>query len=199
MWGDPPRSTDGRFAEWKGSHPEVALDDAPSVQGMVDTDDSLPDMFRYEVVGERGALVVLMFAPYDLDRSEFIDMERSRVGRRTYRTATAAAMNRLRGLPGVVAVNIAVDEPRSSVEASVQGASYARDGRRVVDVRLVGPEGEFTAPVPAERRDEPVAWLAQTGQFPVLERVVGARETERLLREHAMDSVPESRPADTLF
>lgn len=205
MLGGQPRNGDGRFAEWKGTNPEVTLDDASSVQGMLDADSSLPETFRYEAVGERGSLVVLMFVSPDLDRGEYIDMGRSRIGKRVYQPVVTAAMTRIREMPGVVAVNIAVDsaasvdDPKPPVRATAVGPLYARGKRQVVDMTLVGPEGEFTAPVPAERRDEPVTWLAQTGQYPVLERIVGSKETERLLREHAMDSIPESRPADTLF
>lgn len=203
------RDTDGRFAEKAGTAAEISLradwagtdplDDAGAVQGMLDADDSLPEAFRYEAVGEQGSLVVLMFAPADMDRSEFIDMDRSRVGKRAYRPHVRGAMTRISQLPGVVAVHIAVDEPAPSVSATPQGPVYAREGRRVVDMRLVGPEGEFTAPVPAERRAAPVEWLAQTGQYPVLERVIGPAATSRLLRKHSKDAVAGSQPADTLF
>lgn len=197
MLGGQPRNGDGRFAEYVGTRPELTLD--TDIQGMLDADDSLPEMFRYEAVGERDSLVVLMFVSPDLDRGEYIDMGRSRIGKRVYQRVVAAAMTRIREMPGVVAVNIAVDDPKPPVRATAVGPLYARGKRQVVDMTLVGPEGEFTAPVPAERRDEPVTWLAQTGQYPVLERIVGVKETERLLHEHAMDSIPDSRPADTLF
>ncbi len=196
---DVRRDTGGRFAEWKGTNPEVRLDDAASVQSVLDGDETLPPRFRYVAAGEPGALTVFMFAPHSMDREEYLDMQRSRVGERAYRPEIRGAMTRLRELPGVKWVSIVPDDPPADVKLTQQGYPYTRAGRHVVDIKLSGPAGSFTAPVPSTRSQEALEWLAQTGQFPVLEKVVGPDEAERLIREHSSDSAPESAAPGALF
>ncbi len=108
-------------------------------------------------------------------------------------------MNRILGMPGVRWVNVVPDEPPAPVKMTQQGYPYKRHGVHVVDIKLTGPAGSFTAPVPSNRSQEAVQWLAQTGQYPVLEKVVGESEATRLIRAHASDTAPEQETPDTLF
>lgn len=193
------RDTGGRFTEWKGTVPDIRLDDAASVQRALDSDESLPSDFRYVAAGTPGALTVFMFAPHDMDRGEFIDLDRSRIGKLSYQPRVRAAVTRLRELPGVKWVNVMNDDLPVEVNATQQGHPYRRSGRHVVDIKLTGPAGSFTAPVPSDRSQEAVQWLAQTGQYPVLEKVVGPAEAERLISKHSTDSAPEDDAPDTLF
>lgn len=193
------RDTGGRFTEWKGTNPDIRLDDADSAQRALDADESLPSDFRYVAAGTPGALTVFMFAPHDMERGEFIDLERSRVGKLSYQPRVRAAVTRLREVPGVKWVNVMNEDPPVEVKLVQQGYWYRRSGRHVVDIKLTGPAGSFTAPVPSTRSQEAVEWLAQTGQYPVLEKVVGPAEAERLIRKHKSDSAPENDTPDTLF
>lgn len=194
------RDTGGRFTEWKGTNPDIRLDDAASVQSALDTDESLPSGFRYVAVGMPGALTVFVCAPHDMDRGDYIDLERSRVGRLTYQPHVRAAITRLHEIPGVKWVNVMRDELLTDIQLTPQGRPYQRSGRHVVDIKLTGPAGSFTAPVPSTRSQEAVKWLAQTGQYPVLEKVVGSDEARRLIQKHRSDEAPPSGGApDTLF
>jgi hypothetical protein len=199
MYGEQPRSGDGKFAEWKGTHPEVSLNDQASVQSALDADSTLPPRFRYVAAGSPGALTVFMFAPHDMEQNEYLDVQRSRLGKKAYQPEVRRAMTRIMEMPGVKWMSVVPDEPPAEVKLTQQGYPYTRNGRHVVDVKLTGPAGSFTAPVPSGRSQEAVEWLAQTGQFPVLEKVVGPEEAERLIRAQARDSVPEFTTDDTLF
>lgn len=196
---DVRRGTGGRFTEWKGTDPEVVLFDAATVQARVDAEEGLPEGFRYVVAGGEGAYTVLMYAPHDMPRSAYMDVERSRIGTKTFLPHIRAAANKLSQLPNVKWVQVVHEDPPVEVKLVQQGYWYRRSGRHVVDIKLTGPAGSFTAPVPSTRSQEAVEWLAQTGQYPVLEKVVGPAEAERLIRKHKSDSAPENDTPDTLF
>lgn len=193
------RDTGGRFAEWKGTNPEVVLFDAATVQARVDAEEGLPEGFRYVVAGGEGAYTVLMYAPHDMPRNEYMDVERSRIGTRTFLPHIRAAATRLTQLPNVKWVQVLHEDPPAEVKLTQQGYPYRRRGRQVVDIKLTGAAGSFTAPVPLGRSQEAVEWLAQTGQFPVLEKVVGPEEAGRLIEQHADDMAPSQSEPDALF
>lgn len=184
----------GKFSPHTGLDSAVRLPATPvqptrdEVQAAVDQLTPPPGA-EYRIEGDPGAYTAFIMVPSDLPRSAYID-ERSRAASKTYTDEYRAAQTELRELEDVKFVNV-IRAPEVPVDASRTSQPYAYQGRSVVDMELTSTRGQFIARVPSSRTGDAVQWLAQTGQFPVLERVVGRAEAGRLIRAAAADA-----PAD---
>lgn len=189
----------GKFSAHTGLDSAVRLPAIPQepsrdeVQAAVDRLTPPPGA-EYRIEGVPGAYTAYIMVPSDLPRSTYID-ERSRAASKVYTDEYRAAQTELRELEDVKFVNV-IRAPEVPVQAARTSHPYAYKGRSVVDIELSSDRGAFTARVPQSREDDAVQWLAQTGQFPVLERVVGRAEAGRLIRT-AESEAPT--PGDGLF
>lgn len=189
----------GKFAPHEGLESAVRLPAIPveptrdDVQAAVD-ELTPPPGAEYRVEGYPGAYTAYIMVASDIPREAYID-PRSHTSSKTYTDEYRAAQTALRALPDVKFVSV-IRAPEVPVEASRTSHPYAYQGRSVVDMELTSPRGTFTARIPSTREEDAVQWLAQTGQFPVLERVVGRAEAGRLIRSAEADAPAEG---DGLF
>lgn len=181
----------GKFSPHTGLNSAVRLPATPveptrdEVQEVVDQLTPPPGA-EYRIEGFPGAYTAYIMVPSDLPRSAYID-ERSRAASKVYTDAYRAAQTELRELEDVKFVNV-IRAPEVPVQTARTSHPYAYQGRSVVDMELSSDRGAFTARVPQSREDDAVQWLAQTGQFPVLERVMGRAEAGRLIRAAESDA-----------
>lgn len=181
----------GKFSPHTGLDSAVRLPATPvqptrdEVQEAVDRLNP-PQGAEYRIEGDPGAYTAYIMVPSDFPRSAYID-ERSRAASKTYTDEYRAAQTALRELDDVKFVAV-IRAPEVPVDTSRTSHPYAYQGRSVVDMELTSPRGRFIARVPSTREDDAVQWLAQTGQFPVLERVVGRAEAGRLIRATKSDA-----------
>jgi len=167
-----PRDQAGRFGEKTGAPPEITLAD-------------LPKGFRYERVADEstGNVVVIMHATHGTPRSDYVDMARSRIGRKEYRPEVRAAITRLKAEPGVVEVIVREDDPPFAMR--VVGRPYLRRGSEVVDVTLDGEHGSFDAPIPVTQAANAASvaqYLVQHNHDAVLDKVVGVERRQQMFQ-----------------
>lgn len=188
---DLPRDRVGKFSSYKGLDSAVRLPPEPvelsrdDVQALADAIPT-PDNTEVRVEGIPGAYTAYIMVAADMPRETYLD-PRSRVASRKYKPEYHALQLRLRDLPDVKFASV-IRAPEVEVQAERTSHPYAYQGRSVVDIELTSDRGAFTARVPSTREDDAVQWLAQTGQFPVLERVVGRAEAGRLIRAASADA-----------
>lgn len=196
---NPPRDRVGKFSPYKGLDSEVRLPPEPVVLSRDDVQEyadevPVPDNTEVRIEGIPDAYTAYIMVAADMPRDTYMDPQ-SRVASRRYTPEYHALQLRLKNLPGVKFVSL-IRAPEVVVDAERTSHPYAYQGRAVVDIELTSDRGSFTARVPQSREHDAVEWLAQTGQFPVLEQVVGQAEAGRLIRAAQRGQV---EPGDGLF